>query len=259
MQPTRADCIALAVEAGAILRAGYNQPHQIKFKGIADLVTEIDARSEAFIIQAIRERFPDHMIITEESGLLEGKASHCWFIDPLDGTTNYAHNLPIFAVSIGYMEDGVMKLAVVYDPMRDECFSAELGQGAWLNGTRLQVADTQDLSDSLLVTGFPYNILKAKNNNFDNFQRFGLRSQAVRRLGSAALDLCYVAAGRFDGYWEISLRPWDVAAGSLILTEAGGIITDPQGGPGYLELPCALVAATPAVHPQMMQVLAEAA
>ncbi len=258
MQPTKADLIDLAVQAGAILRAGYGQDHQINFKGAADLVTEVDRRSEAFILQSIRQRFADHMIITEESGLLAGKASHCWFIDPLDGTTNYAHNLPIFAVSIGYMQDGVMKLGVVYDPMRDECFSAERGQGAWLNNQPIHASTAADLGDCLLVTGFPYGILNARNNNLEYFRRFSLKSQAVRRLGSAALDLCYLAAGRFDGYWEISLKPYDIAAGSLILTEAGGIITDLQGGPTYMELPCALVAAgTPAVHAQMLAVVRE--
>ncbi len=258
MQPTKADCIDLAVQAGAILRAAYGQKHQVRFKGVADLVTEVDRRSEAFIIDFIRARFPDHMIITEESGLLDGLQSHCWFIDPLDGTTNYAHDLPIFAVSIGYMEYGEIKLGVVYDPMRDECFSAERGAGAYLNGDPIHVSTVADLHDGLLVTGFPYGILNAKNNNMEYFRRFSLRAQAVRRLGSAALDLAYVAAGRLDGYWEISLKPYDIAAGSLILTEAGGVMTTPSGGSNYLELPCALVAANPMLHPQMLEVIAEA-
>jgi len=255
--PTLKDIEMLARQAGAILRSGYAREHQVNHKGIIDLVTEIDHQSEDFILEQIRARYPGHAILAEESGISQGYKDHMWFIDPLDGTVNYAHNIPIFCVSIAYAQNGVTRLGVVYDPMRDECFSAERGRGAWLNGSPLHVSSVAELVHGLLVTGFPYDTWDTSDDNFDNFTRFAKMTQGVRRLGSAALDLCYVAGGRFDGYWEISLAPWDVAAGGLIAEEAGATVTNVDGGPDYITRPLSVLAATPHLHPLMLEELAK--
>lgn len=228
---------------------------QFEHKGEIDLVTEFDHRSEAFLLGEIRQRFPGQRILSEESGASPGAEACQWYLDPLDGTVNYAHGVPIFAVSIAYQEQGAVQLGVVYDPMRDECFSAELGAGAWLNGEPLGASKASDLLESLLVTGFPYDIRKNPQNNLDHFTHFALRSRGVRRLGSAALDLCYIAAGRFDGYWEIRLSPWDSAAGGLIAAQAGAQVTNIDGGPDYLAPPCSILAANPVLHEQMLAVI----
>ena len=255
MPPTLQDLEILARQAGVILRAGYGQRHTIDSKSHAiDLVTETDRRSEAFLLESIRRRWPEHSILAEESGAHRGDGS-LWYIDPLDGTVNFAHGVPIFSVSIAYAEGGEVRLGVVYDPMRDECFAAERGRGAFLNGQPVQVSQTAQLGKALLVTGFPYDVWENPENNLDNFARFAVRSHGVRRLGSAALDLCYVAAGRFDGYWEIRLQPWDVAAGGLIAAEAGARVTNLQGGSDYLSPPQSIVAANAALHAQMLAVL----
>jgi len=255
MPPTLDDLETLARQAGVILRAGYGQRHTIDSKSHAiDLVTETDRRSEAFLLRNIRSRWPEHGILAEESGAHRGNGS-LWYIDPLDGTVNFAHGVPFFSVSIAYAENGVVLMGAVYDPMRDECFSAARGQGAFLNGRPVHVSTTDDLGRSLLVTGFPYDIWHNPENNLDNFARFAVRSRGVRRLGSAALDLCYVAAGRLDGYWEIRLKPWDVAAGGLIAAEAGAKVTNLQGGADYLSPPQSILAANPTLHAQMMDVL----
>jgi myo-inositol-1(or 4)-monophosphatase len=224
-------------------------------KGVIDLVTEADLQSEQFLLGEIRRRFPGHRVIAEESGGLEGDDDHIWYIDPLDGTVNFAHGLPIFSVSLAYAEQGALKLGVVYDPTRAECFSAERGRAAWLNGEPIRVSDAIDLDHSLLVTGFPYDIRTDPDNNLEHYARFALRSQAVRRLGSAALDLCYVAAGRFDGYWELRLKPWDLAAGGLIAQESGCLITGLDGNPNYFAPPRSVVVANPTLHPKILAVL----
>lgn len=252
MQPTINQLITYAHEAGAILRQRYGKHHQIDKKGVIDLVTEADYQSEKFILSSLQRDFPDHTIVTEEAGRLEGMNAHCWYIDPLDGTVNFAHHIPIFSVSIAYSVEGKVLMGVVYDPMRDECFSAVQGEGAHLNNAPIKVSDVKELTDALLVTGFPYEIRTAVENNLDHFAYFATHAQAVRRLGSAALDLCYVAAGRFDGYWELLLKPWDLAAGSLICQEAGGIITDLNGGPGFLQQPCSLIAANKVIHQRLL-------
>lgn len=257
MQPTLDDLILLARQAGVILRHGFGRRHQVDSKSHAiDLVTEVDYQSETFLLGQIRQRFPGHRILAEESGLSEGD-DPLWLVDPLDGTVNYAHGVPIFSVSLAYAEGGVVRLGVVYDPMRDECFAAERGRGAWLNGQPIRVSDTRTLGESLLVTGFPYDMWSNPENNLDNFARFAVRTRGVRRLGSAALDLCYVAAGRFDGYWEIRLQPYDVAAGGLIAAEAGAVVTNLHGGEDYLSPPQSILAANPHLHPQMLAVLHE--
>lgn len=255
MRPTLNDLITWAKAAGEILRAGYNETKTIRYKGTVDLVTQYDHLSEEYLIGQIHSHFPQDSIIAEESGLHEGNGGGQWYVDPLDGTVNYAHGVPIFCVSLAYGEDGEVKLGVVYDPLRDECFSAEAGKGASLNGQPIHVSPTTDLIHSLLVTGFPYDLLDTPNNNLDNFVLFSRKSQAVRRLGSAALDLCYVASGRLDGYWEIRLKPWDVAAGSLIVREAGGVVTGLNGEKDVLQPPCAVLTANPVLHPLMLAVL----
>jgi myo-inositol-1(or 4)-monophosphatase len=250
--PTLADLERLARQSGQILQAGYEKDHQVDYKGLIDLVTEVDHQSEAFLIGEIQRLFPDHGILAEESGSLDGHAEHLWLIDPLDGTVNYAHGVPIFCVSIAYAHKGQVILGAVYDPMRDELFSAERGQGAWLNGRPLKVAQAAELVKSLLVTGFPYDTWTSKRNNFDYFAKLGKLTQGVRRLGSAAIDLCYVAAGRLDGYWELSLKPWDMAAGGLIAEEAGAKVTSVSGRPDYINPPQSVLAANPALHAKLL-------
>jgi myo-inositol-1(or 4)-monophosphatase len=259
MEPTLSEIEILARNAGEILRAGYGRRHQINYKGLIDLVTEIDKQSEAYLLGEIRQRFPSHRIVAEESGAWDGQECCLWHIDPLDGTVNYAHGVPFFSVSIAYQEGPLVRLGAIYDPLRDELFSAERGQGAWLNGEAIEAAGTSELIQSLLVTGFPYDIRTTPEKNLNNYARFSLRSQGVRRLGSAALDLCYVACGRLDGYWEMSLGSWDMAAGALIAEQAGARVTKADGDPDILKPPYSILAATREVHPQMLQVLLESA
>lgn len=255
MQPTLSYLETLARKAGEILRDGYSKEHQINFKGLIDLVTEIDHQSEAFLLGEVQRDFPGHHIFSEESGVIHGNDEHTWYIDPLDGTVNYAHQIPIFSVSIAYAYKGALTLGAVYDPMRDEMFLAERGKGSSLNGKPIHVSSTTDLQKSLLVTGFPYDAWNTEHDNFANFVRFGKMTQGVRRLGSAAIDLCYVASGRFDGFWELALKPWDVAAGGLICEEAGARITNVNGEADYITPPQSVVAATPKVHERMLHEL----
>ena len=255
MTPTLDDLETLARQAGDILRAGYGRPRQIHHKGVIDLVTDVDHQSEDFLLGEIQSRFPQHSIQTEESGSIGGKDCCVWYIDPMDGTVNFAHGLPFFSVSIGYAEGGELRLGAVYDPLRDEMYLAQRGRGAWLNGGPIHVTAVDNLDQSLLVTGFPYDIRTHPENNLDLFNRFMLLSQGVRRLGSAALDLCYVAAGRLDGFWEVRLKPWDVAAGGLIVEQAGGAVTDIHGGPDYLGPPCSILACAPGIRDYMLAVI----
>lgn len=255
MIPNLEDLITLARGAGEILRAGFTQSNHIQHKGEIDLVTEMDQRSEAYLLEAINRRFPTHQIIAEESGQKDGDPQHTWYIDPLDGTTNYAHGLPIFSVSIAYAHQGQVTLGVVYDPIRDELFAAGAGKGATLNATPIHPSRQAELSRSLLVTGFPYNRFTSPHNNLDHMRRFTLRAQGIRRLGSAALDLCYVACGRVDGYWEIKLEIWDLAAGLLIAREAGAVVCKTDANPDMLTPPFSVVAANPSLHPAILQVL----
>ncbi len=256
MTPTLSEMELLARQAGVILRAGFRQNIEITAKTTSiDLVTEMDRRSEEFLIGSLQKHYPDHHFIAEESGVQGQDTAHIWYIDPLDGTVNYAHGIPIFAVSIAYIRDGQATLGVVYDPMQDECFSAERGRGAWLNGTPVKVASAPGLGSALLVTGFSYDIWNNPVNNLDHFARFSLRSQGVRRLGSAALDLSYVAAGRFDGYWELQVKPWDIAAGALIASEAGARVTTVNGDAEYLSGSPSIIAANPALHAELFSLL----
>lgn len=257
-EPTLAEIEELARKAGAIVRGGFERQHTISYKGVIDLVTEADHASEDFLLGEIRRRWPDSTILSEESGLATGSAQGSWFVDPLDGTVNYAHGIPIFCVSIAYAEAGRVKLGVVYDPMRDEMFSAGRGAGAHLNGEPIRVSAATELQKSLLVTGFPYDAWNTERDNFDNFVRMSKLTQGVRRLGSAAIDASWVGAGRFDGFWEISLNAWDIAAGGLIAEEAGARVTDIRNRPDYLTAPQSVVAAAPGIHSQILEKLGAA-
>ncbi len=254
MQPGIQSLIDWARQAGEILRAGYEQQHVVEYKGKTNPVTEIDKRSEALLISRIRERFSDHTIITEESGLLQGANQHTWYIDPLDGTVNYAHGVPIFVVSLAYAEHGQVQLGVVYEPMRDECFSAVRGLGARLNGRPIHVSKAHEMITSLFVTGFRYDLANVAG-DLDAFVRLSYLTQGVRRMGSAALDMAYVAAGRLDAFWEFSLESWDIAAAGLIVEEAGGVVTTAQGEPDYLKPPYSVLCSNPIMHPQVLQAL----
>lgn len=215
----------LAYAAGKILRDKLHSDFSIEYKGEIDLVTDADKAAEEFLVTAITQAYPNHAILAEEGGQKGNKnGEYLWVIDPLDGTTNYAHRFPYFAVSIALLENGDPVIGVVYNPITDEMFAAELGYGAWLNDSLIKVSQTSNLQQSLLCTGFPYD-MSQPNNNIDNYARLVKQTQGVLRLGSAALDLCQVACGRIDGFWEMSLKPWDIAAGALIAHEAGGTVT----------------------------------
>jgi len=245
-----------AREAGALLLANLGRRIEVSHKGPIDLVTEMDLASEALITNLISTHYPRHSILAEEqgsSGAGDG-AEYCWIVDPLDGTTNYAHGYPCFCVSIAVERRGEVVVGVVYDPTRDEMFVAERGAGATLNQRPIRVSDTSPLDSALLVTGFPYSIAEEKFTNLDHFRDFSLAGRAVRRDGSAALDLCYVACGRFDGFWELALRPWDTAAGALIAIEAGGQVSKFDGRAFDIRTPECL-ATNGRIHDEMIAVL----
>jgi myo-inositol-1(or 4)-monophosphatase len=215
-----------AREAGLMLKENLSASREIIYKGEVDLVTNFDNRSQKMIFDRLFKNFPDHDFVAEE-GLDQTKGSaYRWIFDPLDGTTNYAHRFPFFSVSIALEFNGQIVSGVVYDPTRDEIFSGIKSEGAFLNGDKIEVSTVDDLDKSLLATGFPYDLRESEENNIAHFNHFVTRAQAIRRCGSAALDLCYVACGRFDGFWELKLKPWDVAAASLVVQEAGGHLTD---------------------------------
>jgi len=248
--------IQTARDAGAILVDRLGRALQVSNKGEIDLVTEADLASEKLIIERIKSHYPRHAILAEESGAIEfvfGTTDWKWIIDPLDGTTNYAHGYPCFCVSIGLEHAGSIEIAVIYDPMRDEMFAAERGQGANLNGRRMRVSDVEDLNSAMLCTGFPYNVRERPNFARD-FANFTMEAQAVRRDGSAAIDLAYIACGRFDGFWEDGLNAWDVAAGVLLIEEAGGLVTDFAGEKLNIYTPKVL-ASNGLVHNAMRRVL----
>jgi len=257
MPPTLTDLTSLARQAGDILRQSFGLHLRVDHKGLIDLVSEADRQSEQFLLGYIRQHFPGDRIISEESGVSAGDADHQWYIDPLDGTVNYVHGLPIYSVSIAYAERGKLLLGVVYDPQRDELFSAESGVGAWLNGEPIHPAGATDLDHALLVTGFPYDIRTNPDNNLDHYAHFALHSQGVRRLGSAALDLCYVACGRFDGFWELRLNPWDVAAGGLVARQAGTVVTNLEGSEDFISPPQSILAANSTIQALMLDQLKE--
>jgi myo-inositol-1(or 4)-monophosphatase len=230
--------ISIAHEAGSLIGDLFGQTQEVTFKGEVDPVTEADTQAEALILSRLRETFPEHRIVGEEGGVLvdvpeesEDTTLHSptWLVDPLDGTNNFAHGFPHFAVSIGLLDKGEPVVGVIHDPLRDETFSAAAGSGARLNGQPIQVSNAKKLEDAFLATGFPYNRRTAADINVKRLGRLLRRCQGVRRAGAATLDLAYVACGRFDGFWEIRLNPWDVTAGILIVREAGGRVTDFAG------------------------------
>jgi myo-inositol-1(or 4)-monophosphatase len=220
----------IAREAGALLMEHFQRHVTIEYKGDADLVTIADRKSEALIRERLREHWPEHDIMGEEEGLQDTGSDYRWYVDPLDGTTNFAHGFPVFCVSMALDYKGKRIAGVIYDPTRDELFAAEQGSGSYLNDQPIRVSKTARLAESLLATGFPSH-KRHKNPNIFFYHQITLRTHGVRRAGSAALDLCYVASGRFDGFWEFNLNPWDTAAGVLIVEEAGGKVTNFHGGP----------------------------
>jgi myo-inositol-1(or 4)-monophosphatase len=241
-------------EAGRMLAAHYSGRAEVAYKGAVDLVTEYDRRSQDIIHARLSAAFPEIGFLAEEGLSVPGSSGYRWVLDPLDGTTNFAHTLPIFSVSLGLERDGDSVLGVVYDPARDEMFWAAAGLGARLDGRPIRVSSVSPLDRGLLATGFPYDIRTSRLNNLDHFANFAVRAQAVRRCGSAALDLCYVACGRFDGFWELKLKPWDVAAGTLIVREAGGRVSDFRGAwPGIFHRE--VVASNGLLHEDMLAVL----
>lgn len=253
--------IRAAKAAGGLLRRSFAKEIRVDYKGDLNLVTEADRAAEAVIVRTIRRRFPNHRFLAEEGGeyTMTGSANpagsiHKWIIDPLDGTTNFAHTFPIFCVSIALETRGKVVLGVVYDPLRREMFLAEAGRGATLNHRPIQVSKVKKLNDSLLVTGFAYDVRKDLKNNLDHFGNFSVQAHGVRRTGSAALDLCYVAMGRLDGFWEMKLSPWDTAAGVLILKEAGGRVTTFSGEPFSIYLK-EILATNGKIQSEMIRVL----
>ena len=251
--------IQTARVAGSILADRMGRALQVSNKGDIDLVTEADLASEKLIIERIKTHYPRHAILAEESGATEGiktatgQSDWRWIVDPLDGTTNYAHGYPCFCVSIALERAGSIELGVIYDPVRDEVFAAERGQGATLNDRSIRVSAVDDLNAAMLCTGFPYNVRERPDFARD-FANFTMKAQAVRRDGSAALDLAYLACGRFDGFWEDGLNPWDIAAGVILIEEAGGRITDFHGAPLDIYTPKVL-ASNGLIHETMMRVL----
>ena len=241
--------------AGRLLKSKAAAKKRITYKGKVNLVTEVDTLSEAAIVSYLAANFPDHSFLAEEGGMRKSGSGFQWVIDPLDGTTNYAHGYRIYSVSIALRHFESTVLGVVYDPNLDELFGAIENCGAFLNGRRIRVSTTSSLSRSLLATGFPYDVRESRNNNLDHFSNFAVRAQAVRRGGSAALDLCHLACGRLDGFWELKLEPWDTAAGALIVKEAGGKVTDFSGG-SFDIFKKEILASNRKIHREMLKTLA---
>lgn len=249
------EAVAAARIAGTYQKSRFASTHDIEMKGDKNLVTEVDKESERLIVERLLSRFPDHDIIAEENDYLQSNAPYRWIIDPVDGTTNYAHGYPWFCSSIALELDGELVAGVIYNPVYDELFTAAKNGGAYLNGQRLSVSTHTPLSHSLLGTGFPYDCATDSANNFANFIAFQKSARGIRRAGAAALDLAYVAAGRLDGFWELKLKAWDVAAGVLLVREAGGTVTTFGGSP-YDVFNDKIVASNGLIHAEMVEMLA---
>jgi myo-inositol-1(or 4)-monophosphatase len=252
-----ATAIEAVIRAGDVQMAHFGGDMQVDKKGAIDLVTNIDTEVERGFRAMIAERFPDHVVLGEEFSAAAERDDiprFCWVFDPVDGTTNYAHGLPIFCSSLSLEIDGEPVVGAIYDPTRRELFTAERGHGAWLNGKPLRVSTPDALIDSLLVTGFPYSVQQESGELVGLFAEFLRHSRAVRRLGSAALDLCYVAAGRFEAFWEQKLNPWDISAGALIVEEAGGRVTDSTGAP-FRSRTGSIIASNGRVHDAMVDTI----
>jgi len=259
MRPPNSELLVVAIEvalaAGALLRRGFGTAFEVSSKpGRHNLVTEYDRAAEKQIISAISSRFPSHRFLAEEGGAQGKEASPVtWVIDPLDGTVNFASSIPVFSVSIGAVVDGSIVCGVVYQPMTHELFFAERGKGAFLNGTRLSVTATHKLDDAFLATGFPYTAHENPRGCIDTFAKMTRRGFPIRRLGSAAIDLAYVAAGRFDAYWEVVLQPWDFVAGALLVSEAGGLVTDYEGKDPSPMAPNSIAASNHRLHRELLK------
>ena len=247
--------VEIAREAGDLLVEHFRQPLEITYKRRSDLVTEADRKSEALIVERLESQFSGHAIVAEEGGGQKTGSDYCWYVDPLDGTTNFAHGFPIFCVTLGLAYRGEVVVGVVYDPTRDELFTVERGAGAFLNGQRMHVSSNGDLANCLVATGFPP-FASNHDLNVEFYFRFTELTHGIRRAGSAALDLCSVAAGRFDGFWELKLNPWDKAAGTLLVSEAGGRVSGITGEPFNL-LGDDIFVSNGLVHDQMVNVFGE--
>lgn len=248
--------IEAALAAGQLQRSRFDSTFSIDLKGAKNLVTELDLASEALIVERILEQFPDHSILAEEADYPAGNGQHTWIIDPLDGTTNYAHGYPWFCSSIALAVGGELIVGVIHNPMSDELFTATAGVGAFRNGRKIAVSSRQPLAGSLLATGFPYDCATDPENNFNQFIRFQKAARGIRRAGAAALDLAYLAAGRLDGFWEVKLKPWDVAAGTLLVREAGGSVTSFDGS-DYDVTNHRILASNGLIHDEMIAILAQ--
>jgi myo-inositol-1(or 4)-monophosphatase len=250
-----ATAIEAVARAGDVMMSRSGRDVHIDKKGTIDLVTDVDMAIEREFRALVAERFPDHDVLAEElGGSGEVPRGPCWVFDPIDGTTNFAHGLPIFCASVALEIDGVAEVAAVYDPTRKELFTAERGGGAFLNGQPIHVSSARELVDAMLVTGFPYDVHERVDEIVGLFGAFVGRARAVRRLGSAAIDLCYVAAGRLDAFWESDLKPWDIAGGSLIVQEAGGRVTD-MAGEGFRSRARSVLASNGLLHGPMLKVI----
>ncbi len=246
--------IPIAREAGDMLAENLNGTRTVEMKGAINLVTEMDRRSEEMIVERLTRAFPDFKIVAEEGSIRHGDSGPAWYVDPLDGTTNYSQRLPIFCVAMGLVLGKAPICGIVYHPIGGEMFTAVRGAGAFLNEQPLHVAQTADLGDAVLATGFPYDIRDSKIDNLDHFARFAKRTRAIRRMGAAALDLAWTAAGRFDGFWEMKLSPWDCIAGALMCMEAGAVVTDYLGNQ-FDPLKGQVIAANPVLHPQILEIV----
>lgn len=253
MKDYKAIAVRAALRSGRLIRRSVGKRHKVSYKGRDNIVTDVDKAAEKIIISEILSYYPSHSILSEESPPRSGNARFRWIIDPLDGTTNFAHAFPFFCVSIALEIDGRIEAGVVYDPMREELFVAARGKGARLNGRKISVSTVDSIVDGFLATGFSYGT-RRKDRNLANFKALLMKSLAIRRAGSAALDLCYVACGRFDGFWEMDLHPWDSAAGMLIVEEAGGRVTRFDGAKYTCHDPD-ILATNGSIHREMSKIL----
>lgn len=244
--------LPIALAAGQMLAENLGGARTVELKGAINLVTEMDRRSEEMIVEGLSREFPGFAIIAEEGSNRHSESGYAWYVDPLDGTTNYAHGLPVFCVTFGLVHGRTPVCGLVYNPIGREMFSAIRGEGAFLGSRRLHVSDTTELTNALLATGFPYDIRESDYDNLDHFARFAKSARAIRRMGAAALDLAWTAAGRFDGFWEMKLSPWDCIAGALLCEEAGAVVTDYLGRPFQIDVG-QVIAANPTLHRQILK------